>query len=31
MGVMLKINTYSATGEMKNGMHIQITKNEKAK
>jgi hypothetical protein len=31
MGVIFKINTYSVTGEMKNGMHIQITKNEKAK
>jgi hypothetical protein len=31
MGVIFKINTYSVTGEMKNGMYIQITKNEKAK
>jgi hypothetical protein len=31
MGVMFEINTYSVTGEMKNGLHIQMTKNEKAK
>jgi hypothetical protein len=31
MGVMFKINTYSVTGEMKNALHIQMTKNEKAK
>lgn len=31
MSVMFKINTYSVTGEMKNGLHIQMTKNEKAK
>lgn len=31
MGVMFKINTYSVRGEMKNGLHIQMTKNEKAK
>lgn len=31
MGVMFKINTYSVTGEMKNALHIQMTKYEKAK